>query len=109
MVTGQGTDANKIRRNYIGLDPSGTTAVPNGRHGVSLLSSTHGPCGTEIGGQAGYRNYIGGNGEHGVMIAGWTTEESIVAHNYIGIDALGTGSVGNGGSGVFVDDWADDS
>jgi parallel beta-helix repeat protein len=99
MVAGSSTNYNNIRSNYIGLDPLGVTAIPNGRHGVFI---TNGPQSTNVGGDTGYRNYISGNSQHGVYITGSGTDSNLVWYNYIGTDGSGAWDVGNGYCGVAV-------
>jgi hypothetical protein len=103
MIAGSGTDDNMIRRNYIGVDYIGTGDAHNGMHGILILN---GPSGNTVGGEEGYRNYIGANREHGVQISNANTNN--VTHNYIGIDATGTGfqDVGNTKNGVAIDGGA---
>jgi hypothetical protein len=100
MIAGSGTDGNMIRRNYIGVDSAGTGVAYNVDHGVLIMN---GAFGNTVGGKEGYRNYIGANLNHGVYISGANTNN--VTHNYIGLDATGTGlqDVGNTRSGVVVD------
>lgn len=90
------TSGNLIQGNIIGLNPAGTTAIPNTIAGISLLSSS---SGNTIGGvAAGARNIISGNAV-GISVEG--TNNSIQG-NYIGTDITGTLARGNNGDGVFL-------
>jgi parallel beta-helix repeat protein len=102
LIAGSGTDNNTVRSNTIGLDRTGTKAVPNGWDGVAITS---GAAGNEVGG-SGYRNYIGGNGTYGVHVYGSGSDNTNITDNYIGIDANGTGLVPNGLHGVGIYDGA---
>src|SRR6185369_13259017 len=87
-----------IQGNLIGTNAAGTAAVGNGSTGVRVVGGAGTP--TTIGGTAaGARNVISGNGE-GVGIGAGSG--AVVAGNYIGTDAAGTGDVGNAGYGVSV-------
>jgi parallel beta-helix repeat protein len=98
LIADSGTDYNTIRSNIIGFDRTGTKAVPNGWDGIAIAD---GAVGNEVGG-SGYRNYIGGNGLNGVHVYGNGSNGNTIVDNYIGIDANGTGDVGNGESGIAV-------
>ncbi len=83
--------------NLIGLDATGTRAVPNGGVGVRLTGSVY----AQIGGtSAQARNVISGNTGHGIEVAG--ANKSSIQGNYIGTGIAGTNAVGNGGNGLHV-------
>ena len=96
--TGSGIDiadanSNLIEGNYIGLDISGTTSVPNLNGGVALTLSSN----NTIGGTTSVaRNIISGNTTDGVNISGSTSTGNTVEGDYIGTDATGTIAVANG-------------
>ncbi|MGH8173487.1 MAG: hypothetical protein ACREPX_10075 [Rhodanobacteraceae bacterium] len=83
----------RIRNNYIGLDASGATILPNGRHGVF----------SDVGGSATkiYENLIGGHPGDGVNIAAGFLGFGAVYSNGIGV-GIGGVDVGNAGDGVHV-------
>jgi len=92
---------NVIAGNFIGTDPTGTVARPNGGSGVFL---ENGPSNNTIGGTTpAARNLISGNGNIGVAIQGNT---NIVQGNLIGTDITGTKALGNSGRGVNVQSGA---
>ncbi len=87
---------NRVEGNYIGTDPSGTTAVGNGL-GVTVESS-----GNTIGGiAAGAGNLISGNGT-AVDINGTDATRNLVQGNDIGTDKSGKRPLGNSGDGVAI-------
>jgi hypothetical protein len=106
LITGNGTNYNKVRRSFIGLDATGNAPLPNNGDGVWITSDA---IYNEIGGQyhddEGYRNWISANKMRGVHISGAITNNNYIGHNYIGITYSGSGSpdVGNLLSGVLVE------
>lgn len=79
-----------IERNYIGVDPTGSHAVPNALRGINALSFK----GSEITG-----NVIGGNGRSGIAID--DADFAAVTNNRIGVAAHSDDPVPNGASGIF--------
>ncbi|MEQ1861587.1 MAG: hypothetical protein ABMA13_16825, partial [Chthoniobacteraceae bacterium] len=94
-----GTSPNTlIQGNYIGVDVSGTLAVPNGFAGIITAGGT-----TRIGGTTpGAGNVISGGSDDGVTIISASASGSRVEGNFIGTDATGTADLGNTGYGVVV-------
>jgi hypothetical protein len=91
-----GTANNLIAGNRIGTDASGTRALGNGLHGVSLAK---GVTGTTIGGvTAGARNVLSGNAGLGAIIS--SSSNNFILGNYIGTDLRGESPLGNQGGGV---------
>jgi hypothetical protein len=97
----------RIQGNFIGTDPSGTLARPNGVTGVgvSLLSVSENTVG---GTSRASRNLISGNGLPGVVIeddntfASGGANDNLVRGNLIGTQKDGIKPLGNGLSGVDV-------
>lgn len=86
-----------ITGNMIGTDPSGTAAIPNT---YGIFSSWNSGGGHVIGGSSvSDRNIISGNTLQGITLRG---PGNVVLGNYIGTDASGTSSLGNGGSGIVM-------
>jgi hypothetical protein len=85
---------NQILGNYLGTDYTGSVALGNA-FGVGIVGS-----GNLVGGlTAAARNVISGNSNAGIAIgigAPPTSPNNVVAGNYIGTDASGTQSLGNG-------------
>jgi Domain of unknown function DUF11/Ig-like domain CHU_C associated len=92
-----------ILGNYIGTDPAGTSARPNGSGIYTIGANTN-----TIGGvQAGARNVIAGNNGVGIVLFADTGSESegkqnTVVNNYIGLGADGTTFLPNG-LGIVLD------
>ena len=85
-----GSTGTVISGNYIGIDATGTVAVPNQDSGVDVESTN-----TLVGGTtAEARNVISGNGVSGVAVNGGANGAQVVG-NYIGTNASGTSAVGN--------------
>src|SRR5208282_4166805 len=96
-----GATGNLVQGNYIGTDASGTTALGNARHGVSIThdNNSTNPSGSDntIGGTAaGAGNLISGNGAFGVVIFGPNGGASgnLVQGNFIGTGVNGTKALG---------------
>ncbi len=101
-VDGAGSIGNVIQANKIGIDVTGTTAVPNGAHGVLVAA---GASATRVGGSgAGEGNLISGNAGVGVAIWDQTTAGTLVEGNRIGTNSAGTAAIGNGQDGVRIAD-----
>ena len=111
-----GATGNLVQGNYIGTDASGTTALGNARHGVSIThdNNSTNPSGFDntIGGTvAGAGNLISGNGAFGVVIFGPNGGASgnLLQGNFIGTDVTGTQAVGNVGDGVVLSSAPDNT
>ena len=84
-----------IQGNFIGTNPSGTSALGNGT-GIKIDGSSS--C--TIGGTtAATRNIISGNNGDGVLIVNGGSN-NIVQGNYIGVDVTGTAAVSNTGNSL---------
>jgi len=82
---------NVVSGNYIGTDPSGSLAVPNGVEGIWVAGQ-----GNTVGGStAAERNVISGNGLFGINVSGSAATDNVVKGNYIGVDATGQKALGN--------------
>ncbi len=99
---------NQVLGNYIGVNPEGLSAIPNGLGGVGIFNTGQ----TRIGGErataacTGPCNLISGNHFDGVWIWGSGSAHNEVLGNYIGLNAAGAGSVPNRMFGVSVDQGA---
>ncbi|MFH2143056.1 MAG: hypothetical protein ABIJ97_11570, partial [Bacteroidota bacterium] len=103
-VTGVGTRYNMIIGNFIGVNSDGTQALPNQLKGIDIHN---GPKCNIIGGDSSiYRNIISGNILNGIHIVSFGTDSNIVRGNYVGTDVSGTSAIGNGWSGVQINDGA---
>lgn len=93
-----GADNNDVFGNYIGLDPSGTSALPNGRDGIYIYADPDGEqapiIGNEIGGTlAGQGNVVSGNTSAGIHLV--NANENYIKNNIIGLNASGTAAIPN--------------
>jgi Ca2+-binding RTX toxin-like protein len=87
VLSGAGVSGNVVQGNFIGTDATGTSAIPNGGHGVLVAA---GAVGNTIGGSvAAARNIISANNSDGVHIQDPTTTGTVVQGNFLGVDANG--------------------
>jgi titin len=94
---------NLVQGNYLGTDLSGTKPLGN-MTGLGLLG---GASNNLIGGtDAGADNLISANTTFGVFIANSDTTGNLVQGNLIGRDGSGTQPLGNGASGIDIEDNA---
>lgn len=97
---GAGNHSNKVLGNFIGPDISGEVAVGNSHYGIGI---DDGASDNEIGGDAaGEGNVISGNGEHGILITGATSNGNVIQGNKIGTNASGMSALPNNYSGIFL-------
>ncbi len=110
----EGSQTNAVYGNFIGVDVTGTYALPNGRHGVNILFGG----GNLVGGAAaGQGNLISGNmvngvnlGENEEDIASVTysgtpapsPDGNIIQGNLIGTDVTGQNPIPNQNDGVSI-------
>lgn len=91
------SDGNFVQANLIGLDATGTTAIPNHYEGVIVRGANNVVGSTD----PIARNVISGNDGSGVYL-GAEAVHCAVAGNYIGTNAAGTAAVANGGYGLVL-------
>jgi len=85
--------------NWIGLNASGSGAVPNA-NGIGITS---GADHDTIGGDTdNKRNVISGNTGCGIVMTTATTTDNSIAGNYIGTDPTGESAVANGTYGIYI-------
>jgi len=99
-ITLRNLGANVVEGNFVGTDPTGTTALGNGIRGVFVDGSPD----NRIGGTAPHaRNVLSGN-QDGIGIDGRAGDASgnQVLGNFIGTDATGAAALGNISVGVRV-------
>ena len=89
------SDGNTIAGNFVGVDPTGTTARPNGSDGIHVESASN----NTIGGLTpADRNVASGNSLDGIHIVGFLNApatDNLVQGNFVGPAADGKSSVGN--------------
>ena len=94
-----GADYAIIDGNIIGANASGTSDLGNTGSGIHISYGDEAIIG---------KNVIVGNDSHGVSLTGSSTEENLVAENYVGVNESGT-SIANSGLGVHIGGGADDN
>src|SRR3989339_799819 len=101
LYSGSGNTSNRILGNYIGTDRTGAIDLSGAQNGVVIYNVS----GNHVGdGTVGGRNIISGN-EDGVYIySDASTNE--VKGNYIGVNASGSGLLGNEYYGVILSSGA---
>ena len=90
-----GAGGNTVRRNSVGTDASGTTAIGNGTDGIWVFQSDN----TIIGG-IGVGNVIAGSADSGIEIGNSTGV--IIQGNFVGTDTMAVLDLGNSGSGIVL-------
>ncbi len=119
-----GSNNDVIVANRIGTNSTGKTAVPNALNGIyvtaasmlntiggtvftdSVSGQTNNPTGSQTGKNEVFivpplGNQISGNLQNGVQIDGGSAQ-NLLEGNFIGTDATGNVSLGNGGDGVYI-------
>ena len=86
-----------VEGNYVGLDATGTLALPNAGIGIWIDGGTSNSIGGSVLGAA---NVISGNEDDGVQV--FDGQGNVVLGNWIGTNATGTAVLGNLGDGVHV-------
>ena len=101
---GEGTSHNVSVGNYIGLDASGLSALPNILYGVFFHEQA---SDNRLGGlETGERNVVSGNAGVGVGLTHVGTTGNVIEGNFIGLNFYGIGAVPNGAQGVRIDGGA---
>jgi len=90
---------NVISGNYIGIDSTGTNALPNFFNGVTINNASQNTIG---GVSAAARNVISGNLSFGIQISSGATGNQIQG-NYIGTDSTGQKAIANHFSGIEIE------
>lgn len=98
VVSDYASSQNSIIGNYIGLDVTGTKAIPN-QSGSGVFQSMYNRFG---GTRPGEGNIISGNSGNGVRFFGMGSVHAILMGNLIGLDASGEKPVGNS-IGLWID------
>ena len=89
---------NQVSGCYIGMNPSGTAALPNGGTGIVITGNNN-----RIGGAAiAQRNVISGNKFSGVHVKTGATG-AVIKGNYIGTNAAGNLDRGNESVGILIE------
>ncbi len=89
-------NSNIVQGNYIGTDVTGMLGLENGSVGIHVSGN-----GSLIGGNtASARNIISGNKSDGIQLS--VSDTITIQGNYIGVNAAGTGALGNGLRGIAL-------
>ena len=105
-----GDGGHLIRNNFIGTDPTGMIARPNGGDGILIEGGT--PNNTIGGTASADRNVISGNGGDGIHIQPLGMGEggpppnrqgNQILGNYIGLNATGAAALPNGANGIAIE------
>lgn len=95
------SNGNAVECNFLGTDPTGTTAVPNLR-AVDINSASNNVIGSGGSAKPYYaRNVMSGNGYGQVDTRGNALSNNRISGNFIGTDVTGTVGIG-GGPGVDI-------
>lgn len=95
LIQDAGTRNNVVAGNHIGLNATGTAALPNNWSGVDIFGSAAGNI-------IGPANTISGNPNYGVVISSTGSDHNTVQGNFIGLDATGTAPVPNAWAGIGI-------
>ena len=102
MAGGSSVVGTRVQGNYIGTDDTGTYDRGNGSTGITLAGAE----GVTIGGLvAGAGNLISGNDACGIAFSTWACADTVQG-NVIGLNASGTGALGNSSHGILIMDHA---
>ncbi len=96
-IAGSNTTGNLVLGNYIGLNATGTAALPNQLGGLILTDQTRSNI---IGGAA--RNIISGNTDAGIWITGPAVRDNLIQNNFIGLNPTGTAALPNTFAGILL-------
>jgi hypothetical protein len=95
-----GGDNNTVQGNIIGLNAAGTGGMANGRDGIEISNGS----GNTVGGTAaGARNVVSGNVRYGIAIQSGSSGNAVQG-NYVGTATDGSSALGNGSSGLHIQD-----
>lgn len=103
-----GADQCRIAGNKIGVNPIGTSAMPNTLHGIWLEDAPRNIIGTNGDGVSDNfeGNVISGNGDSvaaiGIFLFGAGSDENVIAGNTIGLNIDGTAAIPNTSDGVNI-------
>jgi hypothetical protein len=86
---------NVVTGNFVGTNPQGTVAQPNQNDGIRIAFARNNTVG---GTSPGDRNLSSGNTIDGIHVVGdlaHPATQNVIQGNFVGVNAAGTGSVGN--------------
>jgi Ca2+-binding RTX toxin-like protein len=107
IIGGSGTQLNTVAGNYVGLNATGASPIPNQASGVEI---DNGAQNNTVGGAAPTAgNVLSGNVQAGINMNGLNTRNNLVEGNLIGLNAAGSAAVANDLTGVGIVDGASDN
>ena len=108
LITGAGSNGNRVSGNLIGTDAGGGDPIPNGIGVVIAAGAQNNIIGTDGNGTGDVAegNLISGNTSEGILITGAGSDGNRVAGNSIGTDAAGGVAIPNA-TGVVIAAGAD--
>jgi uncharacterized repeat protein (TIGR01451 family) len=123
VISGNSTNAilidggnnNVVSANFIGIDPNGTVAWPNGNPDSAAVVIRNNASGNRIGGTiAAELNVISGNLGDGISLEGGASSDlfprnTVIQGNRIGTDSAGTAAITNGGVGIALEKAIDNT
>jgi hypothetical protein len=92
-----GASSNLVQGNFIGVDASGSKALPNTYDGITVDGAANNLIGGSNGG-----NVISGNDGNGVLLIDSGGGTNYVQGNLIGTDYTGKKDVANGEGGIYI-------
>ncbi len=98
FVADAGTSANLVEGNLVGVDASGSLAIPNA--GAALVIANTASGNTIGGSTAGSGNVVSGNAVDGIDIS--NSSGNLVEGNLVGVNQAGTKALPNAGAGIGV-------
>jgi CSLREA domain-containing protein len=101
-----GTSSVFVANNFVGTNAAGTTAVPNGHHGIMLQGAPGSTVGVS---SEGAGNLASGNMMSGIALSTADAHDINVKGNRIGTAANATDPLPNQENGVFLDQDAEDN
>ncbi|MEM9893128.1 MAG: right-handed parallel beta-helix repeat-containing protein [Actinomycetota bacterium] len=93
LITDSATAGTVVQHNRIGTDATGTVALANGGFGLSIQDAPD----TDV-----LDNLISGNVDDGIRIDGAAATGTELYRNLVGVDAVGTTALANGGDGIEI-------
>ncbi|HMV99796.1 MAG TPA: CARDB domain-containing protein [Acidobacteriota bacterium] len=105
LITGSFATGNRVEGCYIGTNKDATDQATRGNNiGILLANNT---TSNVIGGTTpAARNIISGNTNHGIVLDGAFTRSNQVLNNVIGLNRQLTEAIGNGTSGIVLQNGA---
>jgi hypothetical protein len=94
-----------IKGNYLGVDATGMTSIPNGSNSIDLNGANGAIIGGATAGDGNVSSGTGGPGQHGIVLQGGSrTNNCIIKGNYVGTNKNGQAitGVGNQGYGIVI-------